>query len=64
LLVSICPNHSVRLKSVQELPSNAPQTPEVTLCPAVAFTEYGGECLKQIIIEERALLARKLDSNN
>ena len=26
-------------------------------CPA--FTEYGIECLKQIIIEERALLARK-----
>jgi hypothetical protein len=30
-------------------------------CPA--FTEYGIECLKQIIIEERALLARKLDPN-
>jgi hypothetical protein len=28
-------------------------------CPA--FTEYGIECLKQIIIEERALLARKPD---
>ena len=28
-------------------------------CPA--FTEYGIECLKQIIIEERALLARKRD---
>ena len=26
-------------------------------CPA--FTEYGIECLKQIIIEERPLLARK-----
>ena len=26
-------------------------------CPA--FTEYGIECLKQIIIEERALLARR-----
>jgi hypothetical protein len=26
-------------------------------CPA--FTEYGIECLKQIIIEERALLDRK-----
>lgn len=26
-------------------------------CPA--FTEYGVECLRQIIIEERALLARK-----
>ena len=26
-------------------------------CPA--FTEYGIECLKQIIIEERALLAHK-----
>ena len=26
-------------------------------CPA--FTEYGIECLKQIIIEERAILARK-----
>ena len=26
-----------------------------------AFTEYGIECLKQIIIEEHALLARKLD---
>ena len=25
----------------------------------LAFTEYGIECLKQIIIEERALLARK-----
>lgn len=30
-------------------------------CPA--FTAYGIECLKQIIIEERALLARKLGSN-
>ena len=30
-------------------------------CPA--FTEYGIECLKQIIIEERALLARTLDPN-
>jgi hypothetical protein len=30
-------------------------------CPA--FTEYGIECLKQIIIEERALLARKLGPN-
>jgi hypothetical protein len=30
-------------------------------CPA--FTEYGIECLKQIIIEERALLSRKLDPN-
>ena len=30
-------------------------------CPA--FTEYGIECLKQIIIEERALLARKRDPN-
>jgi len=30
-------------------------------CPA--FTEHGIECLKQIIIEERALLARKLDPN-
>jgi len=30
-------------------------------CPA--FTAYGIECLKQIIIEERALLARKLDPN-
>jgi hypothetical protein len=28
-----------------------------------AFTEYGIECLKQIIIEERALLARKRDPN-
>jgi hypothetical protein len=28
-----------------------------------AFTELGIECLKQIIIEERALLARKLDPN-
>jgi hypothetical protein len=26
-------------------------------CPA--FTEYGVECLRQIIIEERSLLARK-----
>lgn len=25
-----------------------------------AFTDYGIECLKQIIIEERAILARKL----
>jgi hypothetical protein len=30
-------------------------------CPA--FTEYGIECLKQIIIEECALLARKRDPN-
>ena len=30
-------------------------------CPA--FTEHGIECLKQIIIEERTLLARKLDPN-
>jgi hypothetical protein len=30
-------------------------------CPA--FTEYGIECLRQIIIEERALLARKRDPN-
>ena len=30
-------------------------------CPA--FTEYGIECLKQTIIEERALLARKRDQN-
>ncbi len=28
-----------------------------------AFTEYGIECLKQIIIEERALLVQKLDPN-
>jgi hypothetical protein len=28
-------------------------------CPA--FTEYGIECLKQIIIEERALLAQRQD---
>ena len=27
-----------------------------------AFTEFGIECLKQIIIEERALLARKPDA--
>lgn len=31
-------------------------------CPA--FTEYGIECLKQIIIEERALAARKPDRNS
>src|SRR4029077_16170986 len=30
-------------------------------CPA--FTEYGIECLKQIIIEERALLARERNPN-
>ncbi len=30
-------------------------------CPAV--TEYGIECLKQIIIEERARPARKLNAN-
>lgn len=30
-------------------------------CPA--FTAYGIECLNQIIIEERALPARKLDPN-
>ena len=30
-------------------------------CPA--FTEHGIECLKQIIIEERTLLARKLNPN-
>lgn len=28
-----------------------------------AFSEYGIDCLKQIIIEERALLARKPDQN-
>ena len=28
-----------------------------------AFTEYGIECLKQIIIEERALLKRKRASH-
>jgi hypothetical protein len=31
-------------------------------CPA--FTEYGIECLKQTIIEERALLARKPSQND
>ena len=31
-------------------------------CPA--FTEYGIECLKQIIIEERAILARKSKDNS
>ena len=30
-------------------------------CPA--FTEHGIKCLKQIIIEERALLAHRLDPN-
>jgi hypothetical protein len=30
-------------------------------CPA--FTEHGIACLKQIIIEERALLSRKLGGN-
>jgi hypothetical protein len=30
-------------------------------CPA--FTEYGIKCLRQIIIEERELLARKIDPN-
>ena len=28
------------------------------------FTEFGIECLKQIIIEERALIARKSDENS
>ena len=28
-----------------------------------AFTEYGVECLKQIVIDERALLARKATSD-
>ncbi len=28
-----------------------------------AFTEYGIECLKQIIIEERALLAKQRDQD-
>jgi hypothetical protein len=29
-----------------------------------AFTEFGIECLKQIIIEERTLLTRKSDENS
>jgi hypothetical protein len=29
-----------------------------------AFTEYGIECLKQIIIEERTLLVRKTEKNS